>query len=246
MAKLSDAIRAARRRGGRPMGFGHAASSDGAPKRGLLIAAIGPDRQGADVHIVPDGAAVEAAVADAGQHPVGLAAGAPTADDIAAAERAGAAFVVLDPATATADALFGDKIEYAFRLPRTTTDEGVLRAVGSLQPALILLDGASDPLPVQEMLAIRRIVMQTGTPAAAPVAADASTSLCRALRDSGVGVLLLDAPTPDQVNALRERIASIPEPSRRGREAGPVVPGVAAADFEDEIEEPIGDAAADA
>jgi hypothetical protein len=243
MAKLSDAIRAARRRGGRPMGFGHAASSDGAPKRGLLIAVVGPERQGADVHIVPDVAAVEAAVAAAGGRPIGVAAGAPTADDVAAAERAGAAFVVLDPATATADALFGDKIEYAFRLPRATTDEGALRALGSLQPALIVLDGVPHPLPVEEMLAIRRIVMQTGTPTAAPVAADASTSLCRALRDSGVSVLLLDAPSPAQVDALRERIASIPEPSRRGREAGPVVPGVAAAEFDDEMEESVGDAA---
>ena len=69
--------------------------------------------------------------------------------------------------------------------------------------------------------------LATAVPAlAVPVPATATTRLLEVLRDSGVVVLLLESPSPDDVAALRARIAELPVRPRRHDDDGPVVTGV--------------------
>ena len=233
MTKLSDAIRSARRHGGRSLGFsggfsggsGPALGADH-PKRGLLIASIGNDAAGADVHVVPEAESVAAATAAAGAIPIGLGPSTLTSAAAAAGQEAGASFVVFDPATTNADALLNEELEYCVRVA-LDADEGQLRAIGSLRPVLIVLTGLSDPLPVTAMLALRRAVMLTGAPAAVRVEPGASAPFLQSLRDSGVVALGLANASSTDVDALRARIAELPEHTlkRRG-DAGPTVPGI--------------------
>lgn len=240
MTKLSDAIRSARRQGGRSLGFnGSSGAASGAdqPKRGLLIASIGNDGAGADVHVVAEAESVAAASAAAGAIPIGLGPGTLTSDAAAAGQKTGASFAVFDPATTNADALLNEELEYCVRVA-LDADEGQLRAIGSLRPVLIVLSGLSDPLPVTEMLALRRAVMLTGAPAAVRVEPGASAPFLQSLRDSGVVALgLADASSAD-VDALRARIAELPEPARKRRgDAGPIVPGVVPGEDDEDFED---------
>jgi hypothetical protein len=237
MTKLSDAIQSARRHGGRSLGFSGGSSGTSAadqPKRGLLIASVGNDAAGADVQVVLDAGSVAAATAAAvaattttgGAIPIGLGPATLTSDAAAASQEAGASFAVFDPATTNADALLNEELEYCVRVA-LDADEGQLRAIGSLRPVLIVLAALSDPLPVTEMLALRRAVMLTGAPAAVRVEPAASAPFLQSLRDSGVVALGLADPSSADVDALRARIAELPEPARKRRsDAGAVVPGV--------------------
>ena len=167
MTKLSDAIQSARRHGGRSLGFSGTSAAD-QPKRGLLIASVGNDAAGADVQVVLEAESVATAAAatttTGGAIPIGLGPATLTSDAATAGHEAGASFAVFDPATTNADALLNEELEYCVRVA-LDADEGQLRAIGSLRPVLIILASLSDPLPVTEMLALRRAVMLTGAPA---------------------------------------------------------------------------------
>lgn len=240
MTKLSDAIQSARRRGGRPIGFGLDSSIDKKPQRGLLIAAIGSERNGADVHLLPSADDIADAVGTADDAPVGIASDTLSKQVVDDADGAGAVFVVFNPSTTNADALLSESLEYGVRIGADTTDETELRALGSLHPVIVVTDAVPDPLPVRDLLALRRLAMLVSAPLAVPVAAGASQTHLQSLRDSGVAVLLLDSPSAEDVEALREEVASIPEVSRKGRrEAAPVVPSLGSApdeDFDDRLE----------
>ena len=239
MNKLSDAIRTARRRGNRTIGFGRRSSSDAVPKRGLLIGARGSARNGADIAIVLEAGAVGAAVESANGAPVGFAASELSREGVEQAEEAGVSFVVVDTATAPADVLLSEKLEYVFRLGEGEIDEAELRAIGSLQPTVVAVgEPISDPLSVKGLLALRRVVMLTGAPAGVRIDPSASVALLQGLRDSGVAVVALDEPSADDVEALRARIAEIPEVAqKRGRDAAPMVPGVVPGETEDDFED---------
>ncbi len=240
MTKLSDAIQSARRRGGRPIGFGLGTSNDKRPQRGLLIAAVGRERSGADVHLLSTTDGVAEAVSAADDSPVGLSADPLPKQLVDEAEEAGATFVVFTPATTTAVALLAESLEYGVRVGADTTDETELRALGSLRPVIVVTDAVPDPLPVSDLLGLRRLAMLIGAPLAVPVQADASPTHLQSLRDSGVAVLLLDAPSSEGVAALREQVAKVPEVSRKDRPAAaPVVPSLPNEpnnDFEDRLQ----------
>jgi hypothetical protein len=236
MTKLSDAIQSARRHGGRSLGFGATSGAD-QPKRGLLIASVGNDAAGADVQIVLEAESVATAVAAAGAIPIGLGPAALTSDAAAAAQQASASFAVFDPATTNADALLNEELEYCVRVA-LDADEGQLRAIGSLRPVLIILSSLSDPLPVTEMLALRRAVMLTGAPAAVRVEPGASAPFLQSLRDSGVIALGLADPSSADVDALRARIAELPEPAHKRRgDGGAIVPGIVSGEADDDFDD---------
>ena len=236
MTKLSDAIQSARRHGGRSLGFGATSGAD-RPKRGLLIASVGNDAAGADVQIVLEAESVATAVAAAGAIPIGLGPATLTSDAAAAAQQAGASFAVCDPATTNADALLNEELEYCVRVA-LDADEGQLRAIGSLRPVLIILSSLSDPLPVTEMLALRRAVMLTGAPAAVRVEPGASAPFLQSLRDSGVIALGLADPSSADVDALRARIAELPEPAHKRRgDGGAIVPGVVPGEADEDFDD---------
>ena len=238
MTKLSDAIQSARRHGGRSIGFGTTGNTE-QPKRGLLIASIGSDAAGADVHIATESASIAPAAGANADIPLGLAAEALTRADVDASQQAGAAFVIIDPTTTNADALLNDELEYGFRIA-LDADEGQLRAIGSLRPAIVIVVTLTEPLPVTDMLALRRAVMLTGAPAGVRIDASASAAHLQSLRDSGAAVVGLLDPSPADVDALRARIAELPEPARKRRsDAAPTVPGAvpAAANDDDDFDE---------
>ncbi len=242
MSKLSEQIRAARVGGGRPLGFGAVAAPKRRDPRGLLIAAVGADAAGADVVIVAadlmEASAVQRSVEAAGDALLGLEPTSLTAERVTAAEEGGASFVIYRPEAATADALLSEKLEYVLRLPPEPLEESDLRAIGSLRPTLVIAAAVSDPLPVVNLLQLRKLVLNLGAPLAVLVTADASSGLLQALRDSGVTVLLLDAPTAEQVETLRERIGALPQRSRRrGEDTTPVIPSWGGDDDEDEVDD---------
>ena len=219
MNKLAERLRHARRRG-RRLGFGVAGAPQGA-ERGLLIASRGPDPVGADLAVLPDAAAVAGSDALAGVELSPL-----TPEGAEAAERAGAAFVVYDPDDADAEALLRVDLDYVLRLPARSIEDSELRVVASLRQALVIAPAVSAPMSVAALIALRRIGLGVGAPLAVPVPATATTRLLEVLRDSGVVVLLLESPSPDDVAALRARIAELPVRPRRHDDDAHVVTGV--------------------
>ena len=236
MTKLSDVIRSTRRHGGRSLGFSGgsgAASGANQPKRGLLIVSIGTDSAGADVHVVREAESVAEATVAAGAIPIGFQPSTLTSASAAASHEAGASFVVFDPTTTNADALLNDELEYCVRVA-LDADEAELRAIGSLRPVLIVLTGIHDPLPVTTMLALRRTVMLTGAPAAVPVAPEASAPFLQSLRDSGVVAVGLANTSSTEVDALRTRIADLPEHTLKHRgDMDATIPGIVPGEDDD-------------
>ena len=246
MPKLSDAIRAARRGGGRRIGFGPSKSSTASATRGLLVVTtdrIDPNAAAAILSDdLTDAAALQSRLSDRTEQddaPLGLEPSELTADRIQTAEQAGADFVVLRTDHATADALLSTKLEYVLRLSDGTAaslSEIDLRALASLRPALIIAPPVHDPLPVADLLRLRKLGMFIGAPLAVAVEPTATAGLLEALRESGVAVLLLtDAADSADVTALQTTVQSLPARSRRrDDDRDVIVPGIAPADDADD------------
>ena len=243
MGKLSDRIRGARASDGRRIGFAGPGATTPA-SGGLLIGAAGADRAGADLHLLPDPGTGEK-IAQALKAPIAAAEGAIVGIVLAQADRAGATaaanagavFIVLHPETARADALLESKTDAVIQLPAVTPCEHELRAFGSLRPALLITHGViADPFPFSALLALRSIGLITQAPLAVVITPNISTATLQTLRDAGVAVLILNAPTTEQVTALRSQIVDLPAASYRKEERDTVmVPSVQpAVDFSDE------------
>lgn len=237
MTKLSGTIKATRVGGGRRIGFGTNSASSATDQRGLLIGALGSDLNGADLLIVAADADDSKALkkVDKGGAPLGVEPPSLTADGARQAQEAGADFVVYQLATAQADALLSEKLEYVLRLADGTPSEADLRAIASLHPTLVVAADAAEPLAVSASLELRKIALGVAAPLAVGVSADASAGQLQALREAGVVVLLLSKPTTDQVGSLRERIAELPRSSRRkGEDVTPMIPGLGASEEEED------------
>ena len=155
----------------------------------------------------------------------------------AAAEEAGAAFVVYDPDQAEAEALLRVRLDYVLRLPAREIEDGELRAVASLRPTLVIGPAVTEPMPVAALIALRRIGLGVGAPLAVSIPATAGAGLLEVLRDSGVVVLVLESPSADEITALRGRIAELPARSRRRDDDSPVVTGVRPEAVEDDFDD---------
>ncbi len=242
MPKLSDTIRATRRGGGRRIGFGLPSATAGSATRGLLV--VTTDRIDANAAAailsddLSDPTALQKRLADRNDTPLGIEPSALTSDGIQTAEQAGVDFVVFRPETATANALLSTKLEYVLRIDEdaaTTSAEGDLRALASLRPSLVIAPPVSDPLPVTDLLRLRKLGMFLGAPLAVAVESTASAGLLEALRDSGIAILLLSDPADGAVAALQTTAQSIPAQSRRrDNDRDVLVPGIAPADDDED------------
>ena len=95
-----------------------------------------------------------------------------------------------------------------------------------------------EPLPLATLLDLRKLVRSVRVPLAVAVAADAAAGSLEALRDSGIVALILPEPSAQQVEALRARIAELPErPRRRAEEESPLLGDLTTSVAEAEDEE---------
>ena len=216
MGKLADRIRLANLRSERPIGFG-TRGPEAPSDRGMLIAAAGDAAHGADVLIraadPADRAALQPAVEAAADIPLGIAATALSHTGATTAQEAGVDFVLVGLDNVTADGLVAPELDYVVRLDDVPAD-AVLKAIGTLRPVAVVVPPLPSTIPLRQILELRQIVVGTGAPLAAPVPADLSAGSLEALRDSGVVLLILDRPQTEQVQTLRNRIASLPRRSR--------------------------------
>ena len=220
MGKFADAIRDRRKGGQRRLGFG-AASDERQPT--MLVGTIGVV-EGADFCLaLDDDDRAEAESSDLAVW--GTRLDALTADNVAAAKDSGAAFVSFELDGARADALLDEDVDYVVRLGDVRIDEADARALGSLRPAELAVE-VEFPVGLTAILELRRLALLTSVPLGVKCPTDVSAGDIEALRDSGVAVFVLDRDvSPDDVAAVKQRIADLPErKSKRNEDAQPLIP----------------------
>ncbi len=220
MGKFADAIRDRRKGGQRRLGFG-AASDERQPT--MLVGTIGVV-EGADFCLALDDK--DRSAAQSSDLAVwGTRLDALTADNVAAAKDSGAAFVSFELDGARADALLDEDVDYVVRLGDVRIDEADARALGSLRPAELAVE-VEFPVGLTAILELRRLALLTSVPLGVKCPTDVSAGDIEALRDSGVAVFVLDRDvSPDDVAAVKQRIADLPErKSKRNEDAQPLIP----------------------
>ncbi len=220
MGKFADAIRDRRKGGQRRLGFG-AASDERQPT--MLVGTIGVV-EGADFCLALDDE--DRSAAQSSDLAVwGTRLDALTADNVAAAKDSGAAFVSFELDGARADALLDEDVDYVVRLGDVRIDEADARALGSLRPAELAVE-VEFPVGLTAILELRRLALLTSIPLGVKCPTDVSAGDIEALRDSGVAVFVLDRDvSPDDVAAVKQRIADLPErKSKRNEDAQPLIP----------------------
>ena len=232
MNKLTEKLRGLRSSRHRGLGFGALTAKSVGRGSSMLIGVQGKPVAGADFVLTPKPANGIDGDTLLGVEPEEL-----TAQSVGEAEAAGAAFVVVRPASARADAMLSENLDYALRVPDEAREETELRALATLRPTLAFGPSVSEPLTLPALIEIRRLAMLLGAPLAVGVPADADDGTLEALRDSGVVALVLQKASGKAIKTLRERIANLPERKRSAAsEVDPLVPGVvgSAAAGEDE------------
>ncbi len=205
----SDRIRQGnQRQPARPLGFRAAKEP---PPPSILVAVRGPV-EGCDIQLFSEPPA-EPITAD---RPLcGLEVDGLTAEVAQAAQEAGLAFVLFRPAAARADAMVDAELDVALNLDDQLPERDDARLLAALRPILAVLPAPALPLSLPDLLNLRQAAALLDAPFALQLPADVSDGDLRALRDAGLAVVLLDPATPEDVVALRERIAALPEPRRR-------------------------------
>lgn len=220
MGKFADAIRDRRKGGQRRLGFG-AGSEERQPT--MLVGTIGVV-EGADFCLAlndDDCAAAESSdVAVWGTRLDGL-----TTDNVHAAKERGAAFVSFELDGARADAMLDEDLDFVVRLSDLRIDEADARALGSLRPAELAVE-VEFPVGLGAILELRRLALLTSAPLGVKCPTDISAGDIEALRDSGVAVFVLERDaSPDDVSAVKQRIADLPERKpKRNEDAQPLIP----------------------
>ncbi len=222
MGKFADAIRDRRKGGQRRLGFG-AASDERQPT--LLVGTIGVV-EGADFCLALDDEDRSAAESS-GMAVWGTRLDALTSDNVGAAKESGASFVSFELEGARADALLDEDVDYVVRLSDLRIDEADARALGSLRPAELAVE-VEFPVVLSAILQLRRLALLTSVPLGVKCPTDVSAGDIEALRDSGVAVFVLDRDvSPDDVAAVKQRIAELPErKSKRNEDAQPLIPAM--------------------
>lgn len=222
-------------------GIGFAATRNAEPARQLLVVADVTSGDpaaivaaGADALLVaPD--QVAAAVAAAGDHPVGVRLDAATAEAVNAAVIAGADFFVFDDARTAATALLpapeSDRRAEPGRILRLEADpsEERLRSITALALDAMLVEGAGSAMTVREQLALRRTAELASAPLMATATAAPTSDALQVWRDAGTRLVLVpgDAET---VRATAAAAAQVPAPRRtrddREDRGSPLIPAI--------------------
>ncbi len=226
MSKLGQLIRRALRREPAPLGFGVGPRTTSPP---MLVLAAPTDLEGVR-RAVDQGAHAlllpwEQAQALAGAMkevsiPWGVRLPAARAALLPPLQEAGLDFLVLHPRESEAAVLLNEGLGLVAEPPPEASDTE-LRLLGELPLEAVLVPAPSSPLTVAQVLALRRFTFLAQLPGLAPLPSGADASYLRSLLGAGVvGVIA----APQEVQALRQLIASLPPPRRREERREPVLP----------------------
>ena len=242
MSKLADKIRKVTRTTPQALGFG---ATTAAPEPTMVLAAIAKDasaasdlaKRGADVVIVGSSGspAPTSNAPSLGDAFSGAWAAGKTDDEAKAYREAGYDFVVFDPNTTSATALFDQKTGYVMALPADITDNEV-RTLESFQLDAIHIGALDGPLTVRRQIDLRRIYAMTRKPLMATVKAALGAAELQALRDTNVIVIAVEGG--ENIERLRKAIDALPPRSRRKDDdrPTPLVPRTVGAGDEGEEE----------
>ena len=247
MSKLADRIRRASRQAPAPMGFAAAAASAPAPTLLCLVRLSAGEAskvgeaagKGADAVIVDgiEAGKLKSPAQAAGGASLGVGVPKATRQSVSSLRDAGADFVVVDVASAMAEALLEEKIGFVLAM-EAAPDDSALRLLNDMGLDALLTPAPSGPLTLERLLQLRRVSALSRTPMLVEVAADVEASTLQALRESGVVGVIVDSSSLGKLERLRERIASLPPRGKKREERGeatlPALAGVPAEMDEDD------------
>jgi len=247
MSKLADRIRRASRQ--TPAAIGFAVATAYAPTPTLLClvrlsageaSKVGEAAgKGADAVIIDGIEAGKLKSPAQAAEGTSLGVGVPkaTGQSVSSLRDAGADFVVVDVASAMAEALLEEKIGFVLAM-EAGLEDSTLRLLGDLSLDALLAPAPGGPLTLERLLQLRRVSALTRTPMLVEVAADVEASTLHALRESGVVGVIVDQSSLSKLQALRERIAALPPRGKKREERGeatlPALVGVPAEMDEDD------------
>ncbi len=133
-----------------------------------------------------------------------------TADRVRMAKSRGASYASCTIDEVQAEVALDSDFDIVVRLLDTDMDEANLRALARFGPAAIS-PAPQFPLSLRDAANLHRLDMLTGIPLAILCPIDVSSSDLEILRDAGLGCMLLSrGATPDDVAAVKQRIAELP------------------------------------
>ena len=133
-----------------------------------------------------------------------------TPDRVQMAKSRGASYASCTLDEVQAEVALDPDFDIVVRLLDTDMDEANLRALARFEPAAIS-PAPQFPLSLRDAANLHRLGMLTGVPLAILCPIDVSSSDLKVLRDAGLGCMLLArGATPDDVAAVKQRIAELP------------------------------------
>ncbi len=227
MGKFADAIRDRRKSGQRRLGFGAAADEK---EPSILVGSVGAV-EGADFFVLFEGE--EAAVETKEEQLWGMRIAAATLDRVTEAREAGAAFVTIWLEHSRAEALLDEQMDYVIRVPQTRLEDSDARALAGLRPTVVS-PNVEFPLRMRGLLELRRLGQLTGAALGITVPADISERDLELLRNTGVVAVVIEQADAEEIAAVKERVAGLPELKvRRDEDIQPLLPTPSAGGGED-------------
>jgi hypothetical protein len=167
MSKLSERIRRAARTVPAPFGFGAAMAPAKSPTM-LIVVRLSANESGKASDAAKAGADVVIGAGDPGRLKangaiLGAALEKTDRDAATAAREAGIDFLLLDPATALAEAMLDQKLGYVLQL-NEPLDDTRTRIVGDLNLDAIIIPSPPPPVTLAQLLEIRRVAGLARTP----------------------------------------------------------------------------------
>ena len=133
-----------------------------------------------------------------------------TPDRVQMAKSRGASYASCTIDEVQAEVALDPDFDIVVRLLDTDMDEANLRALARFEPAAIS-PAPQFPLSLRDAANLHRLGTLTGVPLAILCPIDVSSSDLKVLRDAGLGCMLLArGATPDDVAAVKQRIAELP------------------------------------
>ncbi len=243
MSKLSERIRRAARPAPAPFGFGPAAAPIKSPSMLIIVRLGGSEtgkaaeaaKSGADAVIVADPAKAKAEGAI-----LGAALDKTDRASATAAREAGADFLLLDAASALAEAMLDQKLGYVLNLAEEPDDTRT-RLLGDLNLDAIIVPSPKAPVTLARLLELRRVAGLTRTPLLVQAEAGIDAALLQVLRDSGAAGIVIEASGIGKLGELKERIAGLPAAGKRHEERAEVTVSAHAAAGHDGYDDDDGD-----
>jgi hypothetical protein len=225
MSKLSERIRRAARTVPAPFGFG-AAMAPAKSLSMLIVVRLAANESGKAAEAAKAGADVVIVAGDPAKLKadgaiLGAALERTDRNAATAARGADVDFLLLDPATALAEAMLDQKLGYVLQL-NEPLDDTRTRLLGDLNLDAIIVPSPKAPVTLAQLLELRRVAGLARTPLLVQADAGIDASLLQVLRDSGAAGIVVDASAIGNLGELKERIAGLPAAGRRPEERAEV------------------------